>query len=137
MPSDAVSSDAVTRMTASSSQLVTCTCGAWPEACTRSTIGKTMSAPMKACIAPAVIFWAASMPIGTGASARSSIVRCQENSMTSGKVTARIPCMSSMDAISPGTRIVAKLIPLKPAVVLAAAALAPPNMKPPPIFGIT
>ena len=28
--------------------------------------------------------------MGTGASARSSIVRCQENSMTSGKVTAMI-----------------------------------------------
>ena len=77
----------------------------------------------------------ASTRIGTGASARSSIVRCQENSITSGNVTAMIPCMSSMEAIRPGTRIVAKL--MLPAVPTREAADAPPSMKPPPIFGNT
>src|SRR6202034_4490024 len=109
-PSEAVSSEAASRMNTNRAQLVTCTWGAWPEACTSSTIGNTMQAPMKDWIAPATIFWIASTRIGTGASARSSIVRCQENSITSGNVTAMIPCMSSMEAIRPGTRMVAKLM---------------------------
>ena len=92
-----------------------------------------MHAPMNDWIAPATIFWIASTRIGTGASARSSIVRCQENSITSGNVTAMMPCMSSMEAIRPGTRMVAKL--MLPAVLAAAAP--PPSMKPPPIFGNT
>ena len=139
-PSAEVSSDAKTRMSANSAQLVTCTCGAWPAACTSSTIGNTMIAPMNDWTAPAVIFWIASTRIGTGASARSSIVRCQENSITSGNVTAMMPCMSSMEAIRPGTRMVAKLtLPpaVTPAALAPAAAAPPPRLKPPPIFGNT
>ena len=45
-----------------------------------------------------------------------------------------IPCMSSMEAIRPGTKMVAKL--MLP-VALAPAAAAPPRLKPPPIFGST
>ena len=85
--------------------------------------------------APATIFWMARTRIGTGASARSSIVRCQENSMTSGNVTAMMPCMSSMEAIRPGTRMVAKL--MLPLTDAPAAAAPPPRLKPPPIFGNT
>ncbi len=45
-----------------------------------------------------------------------------------------MPCMSSMEAISPGTRMVAKLtLPL----AAAPAAALPPREKPPPIFGNT
>ena len=95
-----------------------------------------MSAPRNDWTAPAEIFCIASTRIGTGASARSSIVRCQENSMTSGNVTAMMPCMSSMEAIRPGTRMVAKLTPPAAAAPVPAAA-APPSMKPPPIFGNT
>src|SRR5437764_13413192 len=75
-----------------------------------------MTSPMNNWTAPATIFWTASTRIGTGASARSSIVRCQENSITSGNVTAMIPCISSMEAIRPGTKMVAKLmLPAAPA----------------------
>src|SRR5205085_2301567 len=73
-PSAEVSRDAKTRITANNAQLVTCTCGAWPDACTSNTIGNTMTAPMNDWTAPAVIFWMASTLIGTGASARAPIV---------------------------------------------------------------
>jgi hypothetical protein len=96
-----------------------------------------MSAPRNDCTAPATIFCIASSWIGTGASALSSIVRCHENSITSGNVTAMIPCISSMDAIRPGTRMVANVVPPAAAPAAAPAAPAPPSEKPPPIFGIT
>jgi hypothetical protein len=67
--------------------------------------------------------------IGTGASARSSIVRCQENSMIRGIVVPNMPCMRNIEPIRPGTRIVAKLMPL--------AAALPPVEKPLPILGRT
>jgi hypothetical protein len=87
---------------------------------------------MNAWIAPAVIFWMASTRIGTGARARSSMVRCQENSMTSGIVVPNMPCMRNIDPIRPGTRMVAKFTP-------AAFAPAPalPAEKPLPILGST
>jgi hypothetical protein len=92
-----------------------------------------MTAPMNDWTAPATIFWIARTRIGTGASARSSIVRCHENSITSGNVTAMMPCMSSMEAIRPGTRMVAKLM-----LPVAREAAAPPaRLKPPPILGNT
>ncbi len=98
-----------------------------------------MTAPMNDWTAPAVIFCIARTWIGTGARALSSIVRCQENSITSGNVTAMIPCMSSMEAIRPGTRMVAKLtLPAARAPADSAEPPAPPpSMKPPPIFGNT
>ena len=64
-------------------------------------------------------------------------MRCQENSITSGKVTAMMPCMSSIEAIRPGTRMVAKVMLPATDDRAAPAAPAPPSMKPPPIFGNT
>ena len=86
---------------------------------------------MNAWIAPAVIFWIPRTPIGTGASARSSMVRCQENSMISGIVVPNMPCMRNIEPIRPGTRMVAKL--MLPAVAPGLAA----TEKPLPIFGMT
>ena len=57
--------------------------------------------------------------------------------MTSGNVTAMMPCMSSMEAIRPGTRMVAKLTPPAAAAPAPAAVAPPPRLKPPPIFGNT
>src|ERR1700691_5959295 len=119
-PSDAVRAEAATMTRASTNQFVTWMCGPWPGACTQYTTGKTIAAPMNAWIAPAVIFWMARTRIGTGARARSSIVRCQENSMTRGIVVPNMPCMRNMEPIRPGTRMVEKLMP--PAAAPAAAA---------------
>ena len=70
----------------------------------------------------------ASTRIGTGASALSSIVRCHENSMTSGNVTAMMPCVNSMEAIRPGSKTVANVVP---------AAAPAPKIPAAPIFGRT
>ena len=114
---------------ASRNQLVTSMCGPCPGACTQYTTGKTIAAPMNAWIAPAVIFWMASTRIGTGARARSSMVRCQENSITSGMVVPNMPCMRNIEPIRPGTRMVEKVRP--------DAAPPAPVPKPLPILGST
>ena len=94
-----------------------------------------MTAPMNDWTAPATIFCIASTRIGTGASARSSIVRCQENSITSGNVTAMMPCMSSMDADQARHENGGEVDAARGAV--PAVADPPPRLKPPPIFGKT
>jgi hypothetical protein len=86
--------------------------GAWPAACTQQRDREDDARTEERLDGPREDLLYRQHRDGYRARARSSIVRCRhENSMTSGAVVPTIPCVKNIDAVRPGTRIVAKLAP--------------------------